>query len=90
MDGERPRINASDDEDEKQARIPGRDGAAIRRVVFGRDRIRIEDVVALARNEARAEIDPDPTYRARLEAGEELLRKLLAVGKTPVYGVQRA
>jgi histidine ammonia-lyase len=58
-----------------------------RRVVFGRARIGIEDVVALARGSATASIEDDPGYRARLERGRQLLRDLLEAGKTPIYGI---
>jgi len=57
------------------------------RVVFGRNPIRIDDIVALARGEARAVLDDDPGYRARLEASRALLERHLEQGKSPVYGV---
>ena len=64
-----------------------RNGAARRTVVFGKHRIRIEDVVALARGEASAAIDHDPAYRERLEASRTLLRQLRDQGKVAIYGV---
>jgi len=64
-----------------------RNGAARRTVVFGTHRIRIEDVVALARGEASAAIDHDPAYRERLEASRTLLRQLRDQGKVAIYGV---
>ncbi len=58
-----------------------------RTVVFGRARIRVADLVALARGEARAELDDDPGYREKLAAGRRLLDGLLEDGKAPIYGV---
>jgi histidine ammonia-lyase len=75
-------VNAVD-----STRLPPGENEVLRAVVFGRDRVRIEDVVALARGEARAAIDDDPAYRARLEQGKLLLQRLLDTGKTPIYGV---
>jgi histidine ammonia-lyase len=61
--------------------------AAKRLVVFGRERLRIDDVVDLAQGRARAVLDSQPAYRERLEASQALLEQLLRGGKTPVYGV---
>ena len=56
-------------------------------VVFGRDAIRIEDVVALARGEAEAALENDPAYRAKLKEAQRLLQELFEAGKTPIYGI---
>jgi len=56
-------------------------------VIFGRDTIRIEDVVALARGKVEAVLDDDPGYRARLKDAQLLLQELFEAGKTPIYGM---
>jgi len=56
-------------------------------VIFGRDTIRIEDVVALARGKVEAALDDDPGYRARLKGAQQLLQELFEAGKTPIYGM---
>ncbi len=56
-------------------------------VVFGRDAIRIEDVVALAHGEAEAALDDDPAYRAKLKEGQQLLQQIFNAGETPIYGM---
>ena len=67
-------------------RLPAGTKAPLRTVVFGTKALRIEDVVALARGEARAVLDRDPAYRERLEAARVLLRRLHEKG-VPIYGV---
>ena len=49
--------------------------------------LRVEDVVALARGDARAALDPDPALRARIRASRRLLDDLLREGAA-VYGVR--
>jgi histidine ammonia-lyase len=56
-------------------------------VVFGREPIRIQDVIALARGQARAVIDDDPACRERIERGQRLLQRLFEEGKAPIYGL---
>ena len=56
-------------------------------VVFGRDTIRIEDVVALARGEAEAALDNDPGYRSKLKRSQQLLQELFEAGRSPIYGM---
>jgi histidine ammonia-lyase len=56
-------------------------------VIFGRDTIRIEDVVALARGEVEAALADDPGYRARLKDAQQLLQELFEAGQTPIYGM---
>ncbi|MBW2542951.1 MAG: aromatic amino acid lyase [Deltaproteobacteria bacterium] len=56
-------------------------------VVFGRDAIRVEDVVALARGDAEAVLDGDLGYRARLKQGQQLLQALFEAGEEPIYGI---
>jgi histidine ammonia-lyase len=46
----------------------------------------VADVVAVARDGARLELERDPAYRARLEAGRQALESALRNG-TAVYGV---
>jgi histidine ammonia-lyase len=65
---------------------PG-EGRETRTVVFGRDTIRIEDVVALACGEAEAALDDDPGYRAKLKYSQQLLQELFEAGRTPIYGM---
>ena len=63
-------------------------GEAPRRsVVFGRDTVGIDDIVALAQGTATATINDDLAYRASLERGERFLAEVLATGKSSVYGV---
>jgi histidine ammonia-lyase len=49
--------------------------------------LRIEDVVALARGEARVELDPAPEVRERIQASRRVLEQTLAEGGL-VYGVR--
>lgn len=55
-------------------------------VVFGGARLRIEDVVALARRDRPARLSPDADWRERIARGADLLQAHLAAGR-PVYGV---
>ncbi len=55
-------------------------------IAIGPNPLTIEQVVALARGEARCALDTDPAYRAHLEAGPRLLGDALARGEA-VYGV---
>lgn len=56
-------------------------------IVFGRDTIRIEDVVALARGEAEAALNDDPGYRTKLKRSQQLLQELFEAGRSPIYGM---
>jgi histidine ammonia-lyase len=53
---------------------------------IGRVPVGIAEVLALARGELRAELDPDPAYRDWLERGRRALEQAQARGE-PVYGV---
>ena len=64
--------------------MDGMDDAA--RVVFGAAPLTIEDVAALARRQARAELSPDPGFRARIERGAALLDGVLRDDGV-IYGV---
>lgn len=55
-------------------------------VRFDGQRLRIEDVVALAEGRARAELSTDPAFRARITRGADFLDRLLAEDGV-VYGV---
>ncbi|WP_374675222.1 histidine ammonia-lyase [Ideonella sp.] len=55
-------------------------------VRFDGQRLRIEDVVALAEGRARAELSTDPAFRARIARGADFLDRLLAEDGV-VYGV---
>ena len=55
-------------------------------VRFGGVPVRLEDVLALARGEARAALDVDPAVRRRIRASVETLRRQMAAGQ-PIYGV---
>ncbi|WP_018746471.1 HAL/PAL/TAL family ammonia-lyase [Chitiniphilus shinanonensis] len=57
-----------------------------RDIVFGAADLRIEDVLALARRDARAELPADPAFAARIDAGAALIDRLLASDGV-VYGV---
>jgi histidine ammonia-lyase len=61
-------------------------GPATTEVVFGRAPLTIGDICAVARGRARARLNPDPEYRARLEASRASLERQLAAGRV-VYGV---
>jgi histidine ammonia-lyase len=56
------------------------------RLCIGTAPLRIEQLLAAARGEAEVALDPDPAYRARLEAGRAALERALREGR-PVYGV---
>lgn len=56
------------------------------RVRLGGDPLSIEQVLAVARGQALVELDPDPAYRSRLDAGRAALERALREGR-PVYGV---
>ena len=56
-------------------------------VVFGRDTLRIEDIVALASGRARARLCEEAAYRARLKEGQELLHRLQTSAENPIYGI---
>jgi histidine ammonia-lyase len=54
--------------------------------LIGRVPLGIAEILALARGELRAELDPDPAYRAWLARGRRALEQAQARGE-PVYGV---
>jgi len=53
---------------------------------IGNQRLRIEDLVAVAKGEASLALSHDPAFAARIEAGARHLERLLADGGT-IYGV---
>ncbi|MGF6663052.1 histidine ammonia-lyase [Paraburkholderia atlantica] len=55
-------------------------------IVVGARRLKIEEVVAIARQRAPVALSDDPAWRARIERGAAFLRRQLAAGAT-VYGV---
>src|SRR6187397_588430 len=55
-------------------------------IPLGLASLSVADVVAVARDGARLELERDPAYRARLEAGRAALETALRKG-VPVYGV---
>ncbi|RZU03008.1 HAL/PAL/TAL family ammonia-lyase [Rivibacter subsaxonicus] len=55
-------------------------------VRFDGQRLNIEDVLALAQRQRRAELSPEPAFRARIAAGAELIERLLR-DEGVVYGV---
>ena len=57
-----------------------------RTVLVGARPLSIEDVVAIARSEARAIIDPDPELRARIDASVRFVAEALRSGR-PIYGI---
>lgn len=54
--------------------------------LIGRDSLGVDTVVALADGRLRAQLDPDPEYRARLMAGAEVVRSRIAQGDR-LYGI---
>jgi histidine ammonia-lyase len=56
-------------------------------IPLGRRPLRIEDLIALSRGEARAALDGDPAVRARIRASRRVLEERLRDG-SPVYGVR--
>jgi histidine ammonia-lyase len=63
--------------------VPGAHSPVVK---LGRDPVRIEDVLALARGTARAVLDDDADCRRRIRASAEMLRARLEAGDT-IYGV---
>ena len=55
-------------------------------ILFGTGPIAPEDVVRIARREARARLDPAPEFKARIDAGAAFLDRLLAEDGV-IYGV---
>jgi len=55
-------------------------------VVFDGQRLRIEDVLALAHRQAQARLSDDPAFHARIQRGADFLDRLLAEDGV-VYGV---
>jgi len=72
---------------DSSSRSPNNSSKATREVVFGRDALSIEDVLALAQGRAHARLDEDPAYRARLKDGQKLLYRLHEAGEKPIYGL---
>jgi len=58
----------------------------LRTICFDGGRLRIEDVVALARGEGRPVLSGDPAFRARIARGAEFLERLLREDGV-IYGV---
>ncbi len=56
------------------------------RLTLGAMPVRIDDLLAVAGGSLRVQLDADPAYRARLEAGRRALEEAVASGKA-VYGV---
>ena len=56
-------------------------------IVFGRHPLVIEDVVALANGSAEASLSKDPSFRAHLKEGEQLLLRLHESTEFPIYGL---
>jgi len=59
---------------------------SLRTLPVGLRPLGIEDVLLLARGEARPALDPDPVVRRRIRATAEALERRLAAGET-IYGV---
>jgi histidine ammonia-lyase len=57
-----------------------------RAVRFDRNRLVLEDIVDIARGSARAELSPDPVFRAAIARGADFLDRLLREDGT-IYGV---
>ncbi len=55
-------------------------------ILFGTAPLTPDDIVRIARREARARLDPAPEFRARIEAGAAFLDRLLAEDGV-IYGV---
>jgi len=55
-------------------------------VCFGAGTLRIEDIVRLSRCESKAELNSDPLFRERIQAGADFLEKLLLEDGV-IYGV---
>ena len=59
---------------------------AIPEVVFGAQPLTLEQICDVAQGRAQARLNPDPEYRARLEASRASLERQLRAGRV-VYGV---
>jgi histidine ammonia-lyase len=57
-----------------------------RTVVFDRERLRIEDIVDIARGRANVSLSPDPVFRAAIARGADFLDRLLREDGV-IYGV---
>jgi len=57
-----------------------------KKVCFGADALRVEDIVRLSHCEAKAELNPDPLFRKKIQAGADFLDKLLLEDGV-IYGV---
>src|SRR2546427_290811 len=68
---------------------PGRGEDSREVLPIGFASLSVADVVAVARGGARLELERDPAYRARLEAGRRALESALRKG-VAVYGVTTA
>ena len=60
--------------------------SATRTVHFDRQRLTIEDIVAIADGSARARLSADPAFRAQIQRGADFLDRLLCEDGT-IYGV---
>ncbi|MFZ6721201.1 HAL/PAL/TAL family ammonia-lyase [Undibacterium sp. Ji49W] len=61
-------------------------GSKSRVVAFDRNRLRIEDIVAIAQGKAQAVLSADPAFRAAIARGADFLDRLLREDGT-IYGV---
>lgn len=59
---------------------------AIQTIAIGEQPLSIEDLVALARGDARPVIDESPTLRARIDASVRIVREAVASGRA-IYGI---
>ncbi|KFN42939.1 histidine ammonia-lyase [Arenimonas oryziterrae DSM 21050 = YC6267] len=55
-------------------------------MIFGSDRLRIEDVVALAQRRGEPRLNADPAFRARIQRGADFVDRLIAEDGV-VYGI---
>ncbi len=62
------------------------DNAESRSITFGADRLRVDDIVAIARREVGTRLRNDPAFRARISRGAEFVDRLIAEDGV-VYGV---
>src|SRR5262245_51698501 len=50
------------------------------------DGLRLEDILAIARDHHRVSLNPDPQFRSRIRRGQEVLQRKLRDGEV-IYGV---
>src|SRR5665213_2157375 len=66
--------------------MPRADMPPLRAVRFGGTQLTIEDVVELAHGRARAELSPDPAFRAFIQRGADFVDRVLREDGV-IYGV---